>query len=131
MAQTLPEKRGLVGGGAVILSIVLGILFWILLFYLVFNTDPREEASRLRFLGVLFLALAFTLTPLIHWLEYLTSSPTSYRGHLLRSARRGGLFALFLGLLAWLRMNGTLNWTSGLLLFLALVFTELLTRLRR
>lgn len=118
-------------GGGVVILLVLGILLWILLFYLVFNTDPREEASRLRFVGVLFLALTFTLTPLFHWWEYITSSPATYHGDLLRSARRGGLIALFLGLLAWLRMNNAFNWGSALLLFLALVFTELLIRVRR
>lgn len=131
MAETLPERNRPVGGGAILFSLILGILLWILLLYLVLNTDPREEISRLRFLGVLFLALVFTLTPLVHWLEYLTTSPLTYRGDLLRSARRGGLVALFLGLLAWLRMNSTLNLASALVLFLALIFTELLTRVRR
>lgn len=118
-------------GGAMAIFLALAFLSWLGLLYLILNTDPREAVGRLRFLGVLFLALTFSLVPFFHYWQFRSAPVTNYREDLFRSVRRGGLMALFLSLLAWLRMNGTLNAVNALILFWVMVLTEVLIQMRR
>lgn len=104
--------------------LALALLSWAGLAYIIMYADPRVVANRFLFLAFLFFSLAFSLTPLFHLLEYRLANSRS-RGDILRSARRGGLSALFFALSAWMKMSQALNWTNAFLLVAALVLAEI------
>jgi len=112
------------------ISLVLALPSWAGLAYIIAYADPEVAANRLLFLALLFFSLAFTLTPLFHFLEYRLANSGSYRGDILRSARRGGLLALFFVLCAWMKMSQALNWTNAFLLVAALVLAEIFMMIR-
>jgi len=108
-----------------LISLALAIPSWAGLAYIIAYADPRVAANRFLFLAFLFLSLAFVLTPLFHLLEYRLTNSESYRGDILRSARRSGLLALFFVLCAWMKLSQALNWTNAFLLVAALVLAEI------
>jgi hypothetical protein len=105
-------------------STLVGLISWVGLAYVVFNTDPALTVNRLAFLVLLFLGLVAILSPVAHFLHFRFTSPKSYRSDARRSFREGGLAALFLMLCAWLRMGQALNWINALLLLSALALVE-------
>lgn len=108
-----------------LILLALALPSWAGLAYIIAYADPRVAANRFLFLGFLFLSLAFSIAPLFHFLEYRLTNSESYRGDILRSARRSGLLALFFVLCAWMKMSQALNWTNALLLTAALVLAEI------
>jgi len=117
-------------GRSVLISLVLALPSWAGLAYIIAYADPRVAANRFLFLAFLFFSLVFSLTPLFHLLEYHLANPESYRGDIFRSARRGGLLALFFVLCAWMKMSQALNWTNAFLLVAALVLAEIFMMVR-
>ena len=108
-----------------LISLALALPSWAGLAYIIAYADPRVATNRFLFLAFLFFSLAFSLIPLFHFLEYRLANSGSYRGDILRSARRGGLLALFFVLSAWMKISQALNWTNAFLLVAALVLTEI------
>lgn len=105
-------------------STLVGLISWLGLAYVVFNTDPALTVNRLAFLVLSFLGLVTALSPVAHFLHFRFTSSKSYRSDARRSFREGGLAALFLMLCAWLRMGQALNWINALLLLSALALVE-------
>jgi hypothetical protein len=105
-------------------STLVGLICWVGVAYVVFNTDPALSVNRLAFLVLLFLGLVAVLSPVAHFLHFRFTSSKSYRSDARRSFREGGLAALFLMLCAWLRMGQALNWINALLLLSALALVE-------
>ena len=106
------------------LSSILGVITWLGLAYVVYNTDPGIALNRLAFLMLLFVALLATFSPLAHFLHFRFTAARSYRSDIRRSFREGGLAALFFVLCAWLRMSQALNWINALLMLSALALIE-------
>ncbi len=109
----------------VLISLALALPSWAGLVYIIAYADPQVVANRFLFLVFLFFSLAFSLTPLLHFLECRLANSETYRGDILRSARRSGLLALFFVLCAWMKMSQALNWTNAFLLVAALVLAEI------
>jgi len=109
----------------VLILLALAIPSWAGLAYIIAYADPQVAANRFLFLAFLFFSLAFALAPLFHLLEYRLANSGSYRGDILRSARRSGLLALFFVLCAWMKLSQALNWTNAFLLVAALVLAEI------
>ena len=109
----------------VLILLALALPSWAGLAYTIAYADPQVAINRFLFLAFLFFSLAFSLTPLFHFLEYRWANSESYRGDILRSARRSGLLALFFVLCAWMKMSQALNWTNTFLLVAALVLAEI------
>jgi len=114
----------------VLISLALALPSWAGLAYIIAYVDPRVAINRFLFLAFLFLSLAFSLTPLFHFLEYRLANSESHRGDILRSVRRSGLLALFFALCAWMKMSQALNWTNAFLLVAALVLAEIFMVMR-
>jgi len=110
---------------SLLILLALALPSWAGLAYIFVFAVPEVATNRFLFLAFLFLSLAFSLTPLCHFLEYRLANPESYRGDILRSARRSGLLALFFVLCAWMKMSQALNWTNAFLLVAALVLAEI------
>lgn len=106
------------------LSSILGVITWLGLAYVVYDTDPGIALNRLAFLMLLFVALLTTFSPLAHFLHFRFTAARSYRSDVRRSFREGGLVALFFVLCAWLRMSQALNWINALLILSALALIE-------
>jgi len=113
-----------------LILLVLALPSWAGLAYVTLYADPEVAANRFLFLAFLLLSLAFSLTPLFHLLEYRLAKSESHQGDILRSARRGGLLALFFVLCAWMKIGQALNWTNAFLLVAALVLAEIFMLVR-
>lgn len=111
-------------GRQLLISLALALPSWAGLAYIIAYADPKVATNRFLFLALLFFSLAFSLTPLFHFLEYRLANSRA-GGDILRSARRSGLLALFFVLCAWMKMSQALNWTNAFLLVAALVLAEI------
>ncbi len=118
-------------GRPFLILLALALPSWGGLAYIFYYAEPEVAANRFLFLALLFFSLAFSLTPLFHFLEYRLANPESYRGDIFRSARRSGLLALFFALSAWMKMSQALSWTNAFLLVAALMLAEIFMVIRR
>ncbi len=100
--------------------------------YVVVNLTPEDMANRLAFLGLLFLALASTLT----FPAYLVAGRLHRRWPLVRdgfavAVRQGMLGALFVVICAALQMSHSLTGGHVVLILSMLVIIEVFLQVRR
>jgi len=117
------------GKGAILSSILVGILSWVCLGFLVSFTSPGNF-TRPAFLLLLFVALMATFVPIAFYFNRRFVSSGNGEDSV-RAIRQSGLAALFLVLCAWLRMIRSLNWAVALLVLGLLVSIEVVILTRR
>lgn len=104
--------------------LMLAMAGWLGLATLVNNTSPTPPARAI-FLALLPVAVGATVTFLLVMGRQFLTTPAPRRDPW-RDARRGVLAAITVTLIAWLRMQGALDWLGALLLLGAAVVVEVL-----
>lgn len=111
------------------LLLLLATLGWLGVATLIFNTSPTA-LNQIFFFILLFIALLSTISPLVAvWHARFTTGHVP--GDRWRAIREGALVSLFIVTCLWLQVTRSLDWTSALLMFGAIVLIEAVVLIRR
>ena len=94
----------------------LALLAWVALGVVVTQVSPDSTLSRLVFLGLLYLALATSLTLIAYFFSFRLFASKAYRGNLARSLQQGALWATFFLAAAGMQLNRALTVLTGIVL---------------
>ena len=109
--------------------LLMATLGWLGVATLIFNTSPTA-LNQIFFFTLLFIALLSTISPLVAvWhARFTTRHAPDDRW---RVIREGALVSLFIVTCLWLQVTRSLDWTTALLMFGAIVLIEAVVLIRR
>lgn len=127
MRKVLPKKRKIKRGGTprfLYLLVLLAFAFWAGWGYLLFSVPPDTPTTQIIFLGLLFLALFFTLTFLFYEGSRLIKPEGLPAEALRKGGRRAFLLALFLSFAGGMQLLKIATPVNSALFGLILLLTE-------